>query len=225
MPTVIEATARTPEGKNANRRIRQSGRIPAVIYGRGKASMAVSVDPVVIWNILHSDAGRNTIFNISVDGSAGSPAMVKDYQRHPVKGNLLHVDLMEIAMDRGLVLSVNVELQGEARGVKLEGGILDFVTRAIDIECLPADIPESIKVDVSQLKINDYVRVRDLDLGDKVVILSEPDVVVVTVAPPAKEEVPDEEAAPDEPEVDKQAKGEEGAAEGKKDDSKKPESK
>ncbi|MDI9611701.1 MAG: 50S ribosomal protein L25 [Acidobacteriota bacterium] len=225
MPTVIEATARTPEGKNANRRIRQSGRIPAVIYGRGKASMAVSVDPVVIWNILHSDAGRNTIFNISVDGSAESPAMVKDYQRHPVKGNLLHVDLMEIAMDRRLVLSVNVELQGEARGVKLEGGILDFVTRAIDIECLPADIPESIKVDVSQLKINDYVRVRDLDLGDKVVILSEPDVVVVTVAPPAKEEVPDEEAAPDEPEVDKQAKGEEGAAEGKKDDSKKPESK
>ena len=225
MPTVIESTSRTPEGKNANRRIRQSGRIPAVIYGRGKASMAVSVDPVVIWNILHSDAGRNTIFNISVDGSAESPAMVKDYQRHPVKGNLLHVDLMEIAMDRRLVLSVNVELQGEARGVKLEGGILDFVTRAIDIECLPADIPESIKVDVSQLKINDYVRVRDLDLGDKVVILSEPDVVVVTVAPPAKEEVPDEEAAPDEPEVDKQAKGEEGAAEGKKDDSKKPESK
>ena len=139
MPTVIEATARTPEGKNANRRIRQSGRIPAVIYGRGKASMAVSVDPVVIWNILHSDAGRNTIFNISVDGSAESPAMVKDYQRHPVKGNLLHVDLMEIAMDRRLVLSVNVELQGEARQAR--GGHPDFVTRAIDIECLPADIP------------------------------------------------------------------------------------
>ncbi len=225
MPTVIEATARTPEGKNANRRIRQSGRIPAVIYGRGKASVAISVDPVVVWDILHSDAGRNTIFNISVDGSAENPAMVKAYQRHPVKGNLLHVDLLEIAMDRRLVLSVNVELQGEAQGVKLEGGILDFVTRAIEIECLPADIPESVKVDVGPLKINDYVRVRDLDLGDKVVILSEPDVVVVTVAPPAKEEAPAEAAAAAEPEVAKKGKGEEGAAEGKKGDSKKPESK
>ncbi|MBN2339574.1 MAG: 50S ribosomal protein L25 [Acidobacteria bacterium] len=228
MPTVIEAHARTPEGKNANRRIRRSGRIPAVIYGRGKASVAVSVDPVVVWDILHSDAGRNTIFNVSVDGSAENPAMVKDFQRHPVKGNLLHVDLMEIAMDRRLVLAVNVELHGEAQGVKLEGGILDFVTRAVEIECLPTDIPESIRIDVGPLKINDYVRVRDLDLGEKVAILSEPDVVIVTVTPPVREEAPAEAAEAAEPEVAKKGKGEEGAAEeskGKKADSKKPESK
>ncbi|NLV32184.1 MAG: 50S ribosomal protein L25 [Acidobacteria bacterium] len=223
MPTVIEAQARTPEGKNANRRIRRSGRIPAVIYGRGKASVAVSVDPVAVLDILHSEAGRNTIFNVSVDGSAGNPAMVKDYQRHPIKGNLLHVDLMEIAMDRRLVLSVNVELHGEAQGVKLEGGTLDFVTRAVEIECLPTDIPESIKIDVGPLKINDYVRVRDLDLGDKVAILSEPDVVIVTVTPPVKEEAAAEAEPAAEPEVAKKGKGEEGAAEepkGKKPDSK-----
>jgi large subunit ribosomal protein L25 len=223
MPTVIEAQLRTPGGKNVNRRLRIAGKIPAVIYGPGKQPIVVSVDPIAVKTILHSESGRNTIFGISVDGSEQSNAMVKDYQLDPVQGNLIHTDFLEIAMDRLLVLTVNVETVGEAEGVKLDGGIMDIVTRSIEVECLPSDIPESIKVDVSSLKINDYIRVKNIQTDAKVRILTDPEVVVVTIVPPLKEEVPVAEAAaaatPEtaEPEVIKKGKTtEEGAeAEGK----------
>lgn len=215
MPTVIAAQLRTPGGKNVNRRIRKAGKIPAVIYGPGKPPIVVSVDPNDVKTILYSESGRNTIFTISVDGSEQSNAMVKDYQRDPVQGHLLHTDFLEIAMDRLLSLTVNVEIVGEAEGVKLDGGIMDIVTHSIEVECLPSDIPESIKVDVSHLKINDYIRVKNIQAEAKVRILSDPEIVVVTIVPPLKEEVPAEavvEAA--EPEVAKKGKpGEEGAAE------------
>jgi large subunit ribosomal protein L25 len=215
MPTVIAAQLRTPGGKNVNRRIRKAGKIPAVIYGPGKPPIVVSVDPNDVKTILYSESGRNTIFTISVDGSEQSNAMVKDYQRDPVQGHLLHTDFLEIAMDRLLSLTVNVEIVGEAEGVKLDGGIMDIVTHSIEVECLPSDIPESIKVDVSHLKINDYIRVKNIQAEAKVRILSDPEIVVVTIVPPLKEEVPVEaavEAA--EPEVVKKGKpGEEGAAE------------
>ncbi len=227
MPTVIAAQARTAGGKNANKRLRKSGMIPAVIYGRGKKSIAVSVNPNEVRAILHSETGRNTIFAVSVDGSEQNNAMVKDYQLDPVQGNLIHADFLEIAMDRVLVLTVNVELVGEAEGVKIDGGIMDFVTRSIQVECLPSDIPESIKVDVSHLKINDYIRVRNLQTDAKVKILSDPEVVIVTIVPPIKEEVPVEapvEAA--EPEVIKKGKAvEEGAEEEQKPKAPKPEAK
>ena len=214
MPTVIEAQARTPGGKNVNRRIRKSGRIPAVVYGPGKQPISVSVNPNEVKAILHSESGRNTIFAISVDG-ASQNAMVKDYQLDPVQGSLIHTDFLEIAMDRLLEVSVNIEVVGEAEGVKLDGGIMDIVTRSVEVECLPSDIPESIKVDVSRLKINDYIRVKNLTSDEKVRILTEPEVVLVTILPPLKEEAPAEVAAPTaEPEVIKKGKtGEEGAEE------------
>jgi len=218
MPTVIEAQLRTPGGKNANNRLRKAGKIPAVIYGPGKQPVVVSVNPQDVKTILHSESGRNTIFGISVDGAGQNNAMVKDYQLDPVHGNLIHADFLEIAMDRLLILTVNVEIVGEAEGVKLDGGIMDIVTRSIEVECLPSDIPESIKVDVSKLKINDYVRVKNLQVDEKVKVLSDPEIVVVTIVPPTKEEAPAEAAAAEtaEPEVIKQGKtAEEGAEEEK----------
>jgi len=216
MPTVIEAQTRTPGGKNVNRRLRKSGRIPAVIYGPGKQPVVVSVDPGDVNTILHSESGRNTIFAVNVDGSGQNNAMVKDYQLDPVKGNLIHADFLEIAMDRLLELTVNIEIVGEAPGVKLDGGIMDFVTRSIEVECLPSDIPESIKVDVGTLKINDYIRVKNLQTDAKVKILTDPEVVIVTIVPPIKEEAPVEAAVETavEPEVIKKGKAvEEGAEE------------
>jgi large subunit ribosomal protein L25 len=117
MPTVIEAQARIPGGKNANRRLRKAGKIPAVIYGPGKQPIVVSVDPNEVKAILHSETGRNTIFAVSVDGSEQNNAMVKAYQLDPVQGNLIHTDFLQIAMDRLLELTVNIEIIGEAEGV------------------------------------------------------------------------------------------------------------
>jgi large subunit ribosomal protein L25 len=203
---IVEAERREAGGKNVNRRLRKSGRIPAVVYGRGRDPIPVSVDPITVSDILHSDSGQNTIFKVSLDGRHAD-VMVKDYQLDPVKGSLMHADLFEIAMDRLLELSVNVEIVGEAEGVKLGGGLMDIVTRSIDVECLPADIPDSIKVDVTALKINDNIRVKNLQVDPKIKILTEPEVVIVTISPPIKEEVP-VEAAPEtaEPEVIKKGK-------------------
>ena len=228
MPTVIEAQTRIPAGKNANRRIRKSGKIPGVIYGPGKDPLVVTVNPSEVKAILHSESGRNTIFAVNVDGAAQNNAMIKDYQLDPIKGNLIHTDFLEIAMDRLLTLTVNIELIGEPEGVKLDGGTMDFVTRSIEVECLPADIPESIKVDVHHLKINDYIRVKNLQTDAKVKILSEPDIVIVTIVPPIKEEAAVEAAAAEtaEPEVIKKGKtAEEGAEEESKSKSSKSESK
>ncbi len=229
MPTVIEAQVRIPGGKNANRRLRNSGQIPAVVYGHGKPSIVVSVKPGEVRQILHSESGRNTIFSLNIDGAEHSNAMVKDYQLNPVHGNLIHADFIEIAMDQLLELSVNIEVVGEAEGVKLDGGIMDIVTRSIEVECLPSDIPESIKVDVSRLKINDYIRVKNIQTDAKVKILTDPEVVVVTIVPPIKEEVPVEAAATPEaaePEVIKKGKAvEEGSEDEPKSKASKPESK
>ncbi len=204
---VIEAQRRSPGGKNVNRRLRNSGRIPAVLYGSGKETRPITVDPQVVRDILFSDSGQNTIFSVSVEGGKHTNAMVKDYQLDPVHGNLIHADLFEIAMDQLLELTVNVEIVGEAEGVKIGGGIMDLVTRTIEVECLPSDIPDSIKVDVSHLKINEYIRVKNIQTDAKVKILTDSEVVIVTIVPPIKEEVPVEvpvEVA--EPEVIKKGK-------------------
>jgi large subunit ribosomal protein L25 len=204
---VVDAQRREASGKNSNRRLRRAGRIPAVIYGSNKGSIPVAVDPVAVHGILTSETGHNTIFALKVDGGDQANAMVTDYQLDPVSGALIHTDFLKIAMDQLLEVTVDIEVVGEAAGVKLDGGIMDTVTREIEIECLPGDIPESIKVDVSHLKINEYVRVKDIPVDPKVKILTEPDVVIVTIVPPIKEEVPVEapvEAA--EPEVIKKGK-------------------
>jgi large subunit ribosomal protein L25 len=228
MPTVIEAQARPTGSKNANRRLRASGRIPGVIYGPGKQPAVISIDPNDVKAILHSDAGRNTIVTVNVDGSKHNNAMLKDYQLDPVHGDLIHADFLEIAMDRLLQLTVSIDLVGEPVGVKIGGGIMDFVTRSVEVECLPSDIPESIKVDVGALNINDYVRVRNLQADAKVQIISDPEIVIVTIVPPTKEEVPVEEeaVAAAEPEVIKKGKGEEeGVEEDQKSKTPKPEAK
>jgi large subunit ribosomal protein L25 len=187
-----------------------------VLYGRGREPVPLSVEPKAISDILYSESGQNTIFSLSVDGGERTNAMVKEYQLDPVKGRLIHTDFVQIAMDRLLEVSVNVELVGEAEGVK-GGGLLDFVTRSIDLECLPKDIPDSIKVDVARLKINDYVRVKNIEFDPKIRVLTDPEVVIVTISPPLKEEVAAVEAAPaeaTEPEVIKKGKAaEEGAEE------------
>ena len=211
---VVEAQRRTPGGKNVNRRLRYAGKIPAVVYGPGRPPLALSVEPSAVSEILRSESGRNTIFTLSVDGNK-TDVMVKDYQLDPVLGRLIHADLFEIAMDRALEVTVNIEIVGEADGVKVDGGIMDTVTRSLLVECLPRDIPESIKVNVTGLKINDYIRVKNLEADPKYKILNDPEVVIVTIVPPIKEEVP-VEAAPTEaaePEVIKKGKvAEEGEA-------------
>jgi len=213
---VIEAQRREPAGKNANRRLRLSGRIPAVVYGAGRDPLPLQVDPEAISEILHSQSGHNTIFGVKVDGGAQANVMVKDYQLDPVRGSLIHADLYEIAMDQLLRLTVDVEMVGDAEGVKTGGGILDVVSRSLEVECLPTDIPKSIKVDVTRLKINDYIRVKNLPVDPKVKILNDPEIVIVTVVPPVKEEEPEVAAAtPAEPEVIRKGKApEEGGGEG-----------
>lgn len=224
---VIQAERRNPGGKNVNRRLRRSGKIPAVLYGRKKEPIPLAVTPEAIKDILFSESGRNTIFSVSVDGGQQTNAMVKDYQLDPVRGNLIHTDFFEIAMDRLLELTVNIEIVGESEGVKKDGGLMDIVTRSVDVECLPSDIPDAIKVDVSHLKINDYIRVKNVVVDSKVKILTDPEVVIVTIVPPIKEEVPVEapvEAA--EPEVIKKGKAvEEGEEPEEKPKAPKPESK
>jgi large subunit ribosomal protein L25 len=212
---LVETKRRAPGGKNVNRRLRIAGLIPAVLYGRGREPVPLSVEPKTIVDILYSESGQNTIFSLSVDGGERANAMVKDYQLDPVKGKLIHTDFVQIAMDRLLEVSVNVELVGEAEGVKA-GGLLDFVTRSIDLECLPADIPDSIKVDVGHLKMNDYVRVKNIEFESKIKVLTDPEVVIVTISPPLKEAEPVEVAPAEaaEPEVIKKGKAtEEGAEE------------
>lgn len=219
---VVEAERRVSFGKGANRKLRAKGMIPAVVYGQKKDSIPVAIDPKVLIRILRSHAGANTIFDLQVKGSDGTDnVMVKDYQLEPVEHELLHADLIRVAMDHALTLSVQIELSGIPVGVKLEGGLLDFVSRAIEVSCLPADIPEKIKVDVSGLVIGHLVRAGELELPERVTLVSDPGLVIAHVEAPKVEEEPAaeavaEEGQPAEPEVIKKGKAEvdEGSKEG-----------
>src|SRR5580698_9784588 len=155
---LTEAVAATPRSgkfnKNAARRVRVSGKIPAVVYGAGQDAVAVAVDPRVITKILHSDSGHNTIFDLNVEGAAVVKAMIVDWQHEPIKGRLLHIDLKRIAMDKMMRVSVPIQLVGTPVGVKAQGGILEPVLREVEIECLPNDIPSHLDVDVSGLEIH-----------------------------------------------------------------------
>jgi large subunit ribosomal protein L25 len=224
---VIAADRRDPAGKNVNRRLRHSGKMPAVLYGQGREALPLTVDPDAVKDILYSESGRNTIFNLRVDGGDDANAMVKDYQLDPVRGSLIHADFIVIAMDQLLELTVHIEIVGEAIGVKVDGGMMDIVSREIEVECLPGDIPESIKVDVSELKINDYVRVKNLPAIPRVKYLTDPEVVLAAIVPPVKEEEVVEEVSGEggaEPEVIKKGKGEDGEEPAQKGKSPKPES-
>jgi large subunit ribosomal protein L25 len=207
----IEAVVATPrEGKfnkNAARRVRVAGKIPAVVYGAGQDAVAVTVDPKVITKILHSESGHNTIFDLNIEGGKGSKAMIVDWQNEPIKGKLLHIDLKRIAMDKVMRVSVPVQLIGIPAGVKTGGGILEHVMREVEIECLPGDIPSHIDVDVTGVEMHGVIRIADLPHSGSIKYLGEEDATVAHVTV-IKEEAPAEvaEAAPAEPEVAKKGK-------------------
>ena len=172
IPAVVATPREGKFNKNAARRVRAAGKIPAVVYGAGQASVAVTVDPRIITKILHSDSGHNTIFDLDVAG-AQAKAMVVDWQHDPVKGALLHIDLKRIAMDKAMQVSVPIQLIGVPLGVKAQGGILEHVLREVEVECLPSDIPGHLDVDVSALEINGSVHVSDLPHSAKIKFLSD----------------------------------------------------
>jgi large subunit ribosomal protein L25 len=215
MDSTLQVETRDGRGKNEARRLRASGRIPAVVYGaeQGKA-VAISVDPKVLSRILHSDSGVNTLIGLQGLDGGETRVLVKEYQIDPIDHRLLHADFYQVAMDKMLTVTVPILLRGDAKGVKQQGGIVDFVHREIEIETLPGDIPENVAVDISELMLNQGIRVRDLDLtGAKWKPLSEPDMMIVHVVPlKAEEPTPAEAAAAAaptaEPEVIKKGKTE-----------------
>jgi large subunit ribosomal protein L25 len=222
---LLEAQARQSGNKNDARRVRMDGKIPAVVYGAGKDSLSVTVDPRVVTRILNSETGHNSIFDLAFNGER-TKAMIVDWQYEPIKGKLMHIDLKRIAMDKVLTVSVPILLKGEAAGVKQEGGIMEQILREVEIECLPADIPSHIDVDVSHLTFGMVLRVSDLPHSDKLKFLTDANQPVAHVTS-VKEEVvatPDAAAAeaaaaPAEPEVMKKGKQEteeEGAEGGEK---------
>jgi large subunit ribosomal protein L25 len=216
----LEAQVRSAGNKNDARRVRRDGKIPAVVYGAGKDSAPVSVDPRQVLRILHSETGHNTIIDLTLDGEQ-SKAMIVDWQYEPLKGKLLHVDLLRIAMDKKLKVKVPVELTGEPAGVKQQGGLLEQMLREVEIECLPADIPTFLAVDVTELVFGKVLRVSELPHNPKLKFLTDENQPVAHITA-VKEEVavtPEaaaaEGAAPAEPEVIKKGKQEaeeEGAA-------------
>ena len=222
MQASLVATKRETRGKNEARRMRVVGHIPAVVYGgSAKESVPVSVDPKETLRILHSDSGVNTLIDLELAGGDSGQVLVKDFQLDPVSSELLHVDFYRLAMDKVITVTVPVTLIGEAMGVKQQGGLLDFVNREIQIECMPSEIPENVKVDVQELSIGDGVRVRDVVEGVTWKPISELDTLLVHVTPPMVEEEPEEEEevlvegeavseADGEPEAEKKA--DEGAA-------------
>jgi len=211
----VVATPRTGKfNKNHARRVRTQGLIPAVVYGAGSDSVAVTVDPKIITKILYSDTGHNTIFDLTIEGAAAAKGMIVDWQNEPIKGSLLHIDIKRIAMDKLMSVSVPIKLIGVPVGVRQQGGILGHVLHEVEIECLPADIPGHIDVDVSGLEINGAIHVSDLPHTDKLKFLGDEDALVahVTVMREEVEPVADV-AAVTEPEVAKKGKQDaEGAA-------------
>jgi large subunit ribosomal protein L25 len=222
MPEVVVAKPREGKfNKNAARRVRVAGKIPAVLYGGGHEAVAIEVDPKQISRILFSETGHNTIFDVAVGDAATAKAMIVDWQREPLKDQLIHIDLKRIALDKLLQVSVRVKLIGSPIGVRTEGGILDQVLREVEIECLPVDIPNHIDVDVSNLAMHGVLRVSDLPHSDKIKYLNSEDATVAhvvsireEVAPVVEEAVVAVEGAPAEPEVAKKGKGEPEAAAG-----------
>src|SRR6185295_10470796 len=217
----INASAREGLGKGPTRRLRAQGMIPAAIYGEGGDALAIAVSAKEIATILRSGSGHNTIFKLALPQSDGEPAnvIIKDYQIDPIKGRLLHADLLRLSMTTTTRVSVSVETIGDPPGVKTDGGILELQLREIEAECLPGDIPEHLTVDVSHLQIGDHVTVADLVYDrDKVKLLAEETQIVAGVlAPRMVEEVVPVAAAVEgepgavaaEPEVIKKGKADE----------------
>ena len=188
---VISATNRADRGKNAARRLRRRGLVPGIVYGGKGENLAVAVDPKALQRVLRSEAGRNAILKLSIADHGSTNAILKNWQVDPVKESFLHADFYRIAMDVAIRVTVPIHVVGEARGVKVDAGILELVIREIEVECLPGDIPERIDLDVADLGINQSLRVSDVPMPAKVKVLQAADQVVVHVVA-----VKEEEAAP-----------------------------
>ena len=192
MDATLEAVKREGRGKNESRRLRAAGRIPAVVYGARKdgkspEGVPVAVNPKEVLRILHSESGANTLIRLKLDGGE-SQVMVKEYQLDPITHRLLHADFYQLAMDRAIIVTVPIVVKGEPKGAKLQGGMLDFVTREVQVQCLPTDIPERIDVDVSELMLHQAVRLRDLPENPKWKPLNDPDTMLLHVVLPKAEE-------------------------------------
>jgi large subunit ribosomal protein L25 len=215
MDATLQAEKRETRGKNEARRLRAAGRIPAVVYGAGREkAVEIAVDPKVLLRILHSESGVNTLIGLEGADLAGGKVLVKEYQLDPIDHRLLHADFYAVAMDQAITVTVPIVVKGEPRGVKQQGGIVDFVTRDLEIECLPGEIPEHIDIDISELMLHQGVRVRDLPAGNWTPV-TDPDTMIVHVVavkaeePAAAEAVATPAAAAAEPEVIKRGKKEE----------------
>lgn len=227
MDAILEATIRDTFGKNEARRTRREGRVPAVVYGASsegasRDATAIAVEPKALLKILHSDSGANTLISLKLAGTGDAKVLVKDYQLDPVTHAILHADFYRVAMDRMIQLTIPVLVKGEPRGVKLQGGILEFVKRDIEIECLPSDIPEHVEVDVTELMLHQGIRLRDVATNPKWHALTDLDTLLIHVIQPKAEEAAaatEAVAAPTaiaEPEVVKKGKKEEEGKDEKK---------
>ena len=222
MEAVLEAVERTSRGKNEARRLRVTGKIPAVVYGEREGGVAIAVDPKGLTKILQTELGANTLIALKLPGGGDARVLVKEYQYDPVTHRLLHADFYKVAMDKVIRVTVTVVSRGEPKGVKQQGGVLDIVHRQLEIECLPADIPEHIEVDVTEMMVGQSVRVRDVATNARWTAVSDPEMMLMHVIIPKVEEAPATPeataaaaaAGPAEPEVIKKGKkDEEGEAE------------
>ena len=219
---VLSADDRSATGKGANRKLRVLGRIPAVIYGKGREAQSVALDPTALEKLLHtSGAGLNTLIDLSVAGRTDT-VLVKELQRHPVDGGYLHVDFFKVDLTRKITVSVPIRFIGKARGVEF-GGILDHPLREIEVECLPGAIPEHIEVDVSALEIGQAIHVSELRLPEGVEVMTDAALPVASVVVPAAEveatpteTVVEGEVAVVEGEAEAPAEGAKGKVEGPK---------
>jgi large subunit ribosomal protein L25 len=201
METTLQAEVRSERGKNVARRLRRDGRVPGVVYGEGggtadSGTLAISVEPDALLRVLHSGAGANTLIGLTVGDGDSNKVLIKDYQLDPISHRLLHVDFFRVAMDRVITVTVRIELTGEAEGVRVQGGLIDFVQREVAIACLPSEIPEHIEVDVSSLTIGQGIRLGDLLEGVSWQPVSDRDTLIVHVIAPrleAEEETDEEE--------------------------------
>jgi large subunit ribosomal protein L25 len=222
MEAVLDAIERNDRGKNEARRLRASGRIPAVVYGEKEGGKPIAVDPKVLARILRTGQGANTLIALNLPGGTNARVLVKEYQLDPITHQLLHADFYRVAMDRVIRVQVPVVAQGEPKGVKQQGGVLDIVHRQVEIECLPADIPNHIDIDVSDMMVGQSIRVKDVATNPKWKALSDPEMMILHVIIPKVEETPapgaeaapaGAAATPAEPEVIKKGKKEEETAE------------
>ncbi len=234
MSLTIKCEKREVFGKNASRRLRREGKVPAVLYGGDEPSMHLAIQKKDIFGILRSESGENTIFKASFD-SESRDTMIKELQTDPVTEEILHIDLILIAMDKAVRVSVPVVVTGESVGVKTEGGFVDLITREVEVECLPGDIPEHIEVDISDLHLHQSIKIEEMTFPEGVESLSDPQTLVVLIEAPTKEEEVVVEAEEEEevevmaegeqPEVIKKEKEEEEEKEEKKEQETPPEEK